>query len=294
MDIPKGLEDWTIEVIEKLVSQGYLETDYYDFKAELTSRELQHNRRLTNSACAFANTRGGFLVFGVGDLDKSIQERIKGIPFDSDLAKDFGDKIRGASPNIYFDFSNPPIPIKGTSRVVFVVHVPQSTERPHATPEGVFYYRTNEGNKQMSYEQIRDSFLRYEERKTKVKLLLVELANLKDDAKGTLVPPNRVSQDYSLVTLETAVLNSLLSDIYSMIHEETQLTTDLFTIRKQATLMNTKIRTLHSRIALPLTNLDQIMREHNQYMQERVDAIVPIIDRVLKKLEDKYALKRPP
>src|SRR5438093_9417418 len=113
-----------MEVIEKLVSQGYLETDYYDFKAELSSRDPQNSQRLTNSACAFANTRGGFIVFGVGDLDKPMQERIRGITVDSDLAKDFGDKIRGASPNVYFDFSNPPVPVRGTNRVIFVVHVP--------------------------------------------------------------------------------------------------------------------------------------------------------------------------
>ena len=282
-----------MEVIEKLVSQGYLETDYYDFKAELSSRDPQNSQRLTNSACAFANTRGGFIVFGVGDLDKPMQERIRGITVDSDLAKDFGDKIRGASPNVYFDFSNPPVPVKGTNRVIFVVHVPQSSERPHITGEGIFYYRTNEGNKQMSYEQIRDSFLRYEERRTKVKLLFVELVNLEADVKATVISPGRASQEYSLTTLDTAVLNSLLPDVYSMIHEDEQLVVDLLLIRRATNIMNNKIRSFHSQMALPLIGKDQIVGAHNQDIEGRVIAVLPIIDRVLKKLEGEYDLKRP-
>ena len=282
-----------MEVIEKLVSQGYLETDYYDFKAELSSRDPQNSPRLTNSACAFANTRGGFIVFGVGDLDKPMQERIRGITVDSDLAKDFGDKIRGASPNVYFDFSNPPVPVRGTNRVIFVVHVPQSSERPHITGEGIFYYRTNEGNKQMSYEQIRDSFLRYEERRTKVKLLFVELVNLEADVKATVISPGRASQEYSLTTLDTAVLNSLLPDVYSMIHEDEQLVVDLLLIRRATNIMNNKIRSFHSQMALPLIGKDQIVGAHNQDIEGRVIAVLPIIDRVLKKLEGEYDLKRP-
>ncbi len=293
MNIPKSVGDWTLEVIERLVGQGYLETDYYDFKAELASQDPQHTRRLTNSACAFANTRGGFLVFGVGDLDRPRQERIRGIPLSSDLAKDFGDKIRGASPNINFDFSNPPISIKGTKLVLFVVHIPQSEDRPHVTPEGIFYYRTNEGNKQMSYEQIRDSFLRYEERRTKVKLLFVELVNLQADVKATLISPDRASQEYSLTTLETGVVNSLLPDIYSMIHEDEELVSDLLMIRRAANIMNTKIRGFHSQMALPIMPKEPIMIRHNQDLQGRIDAVLPIIDRVLKKLEDRYSLKRP-
>jgi len=292
VDIPRTANEWTIALVENLVGQGYLETDYFDFKAELNSRDPFEPRRLTNAACAFANTRGGFLVFGVGDLDLPKSDRIKGIKADSDLGKDFGDKIGRASPNIYFEFNNPPLPIKGTDRVVFVVHIPQSSERPHVTPEGIFYYRTNEGNKQMSYEQIRDSFLRYEERRTKIKLLFVELLNLEGEVKGTLVATTQPPQ-YSLVTLDTAVLNSLLPDVYSMIHEDSQLVRDLLSIRRVANIMNTKIRTFHSQMSLPMTGKDQMVIEHNRDIEGRTAVILPLVDRVLKKLEQSYSLKRP-
>ncbi len=93
MDIPPNVNGWTLELIEKLVAQGYLETDFYDFKAELRSKEVGHNRRLTATACAFANTKGGFIVFGVKDLaNGKMTGRIEGIEADSDLAKEFGEK----------------------------------------------------------------------------------------------------------------------------------------------------------------------------------------------------------
>src|SRR5438034_404633 len=220
MDIPMTADGWTLEIIEKLVAQGYLETDLYDFKAELKGREQGHNRRLTATACAFANTKGGFIVFGVRDLgDGKTTGRVEGIEPDSDLAKDFGEKIRGASPNVLFEFGNPPITIRNSTRVLFVVKIPLSPNRPHSTSEGVFYYRTNEGNRTMSYEQVRDGFLRYEERRTKVKLLLLELLTLEGDAKGTIVQ----APGYSLATLDTTVMNSILPDVYDMIQDDADL-----------------------------------------------------------------------
>jgi predicted HTH transcriptional regulator len=213
MEVPTAVEGWTFEVIERLVGQGYLETDFYDFKAELKGKDPGHMRRLTNTACAFANTKGGFLVFGVKDLDSADKAgRIEGILGDSDLAKEFGDKIRMASPSILFEFSNPPIPIKNSKKVLFVVQIPTSPNRPHVTPEGLFYYRTNEGKKLMSYEQVRDGFLRYEERRTKIKLLLIELVTLEADAKAAAPPPE---QGYSVTTLDTTILSSILPDVYS-------------------------------------------------------------------------------
>lgn len=291
MDIPIAADNWTLEIVEKLVAQGYLETDSYDFKAELRSKDQGHNRRLTATACAFANTKGGFIVFGVKDLgDGRKTGRIEGIEADSDLAKEFGERIRGASPNILFEFGNPPIRVRNSNKVLFVVQIPISPNRPHSTSDGVFYYRTNEGNRIMSYEQVRDGFLRYEERRTKVKLLLVELATLDGDAKATMATPPK----YSLTTLDTSVMNSILPDVYSMIQDDNETVKDLVQIKRIVSRMNSKIRELSGLFGDPAAwGLGAYVEAHNREMESYNGVLLPTIDRVIRKLEARYNLKRP-
>jgi hypothetical protein len=291
MDLPLTIEGWTFEIVEQLVDQGYLETDFYDFKAELNSKEPKHLQRLTTTACAFANTKGGFIIFGVKDLAGGNRAgRIEGIASESDLAKDFGDKIRKASPKILFEFSNPPIKIRNSSKVLFVVQIPISANRPHANGEGAFYYRTNEGNEMMSYEQIRDGFLRYEERRSKMKLLLVELVTLEGDAKATISPPGR----YSLATLDTTVINSILPDVYSMIQDDIMLVKDLIQIRRMVSIMNSKIRELAGIVSHPdAFGFGPLVEIHNKDMESRNDVLLPAIERVVQKIETRYNLKRP-
>jgi len=294
LDRPTSVDDWTYELLESLVNRGYLETDYYDFKAEINSKDPKHNKNLTKTACAFANTRGGFIVFGVGDLRKeNLGIRLKGIKPSSALAKEFGDKIRGASPNIHFEFSNPPIPHKRSDKVFFVVHIPKSSEGPHVTDGGLFYYRTNEGNKLMSYQGIKEGFLRYEERRHKMKLLYVELLSISTDANATIIVPARRSMDYSMVTLEASSLTSLLTDVYSMIQDDSKLVQDLLEIRRIVSVINNQIRAFFSSIILPTTNQAGKIHSHNQALDTRVNILLPLINRVLRKLESRYGLKNP-
>ncbi len=131
MSLPGDPNQWTFQLIRQLVDQGYLETDYYDFKAELNGKDPEHNQRLTKTACAFANTRGGFIVFGIRDLGEETKPRIEGITQSGDLANDFGQKIRAASPTVQFSFGNPPLKVPDSPKVIFVVYIPQSPNRPH-------------------------------------------------------------------------------------------------------------------------------------------------------------------
>ena len=58
--IPDTIEQWTLETVQALAQQGVLENDTFDFKADL--QPADHQRK---TVAAFANTRRGFLAFGV-------------------------------------------------------------------------------------------------------------------------------------------------------------------------------------------------------------------------------------
>lgn len=137
MTIPYTLKGWDYEIIRQLVIEDYYETDTFDFKPVLAPRHQDQKKRddyiqqLLNTVCAFANTYGGFIVFGIEDQkNKKGEDRIVGLDR-TDLATEFGDKIKNVDPTVYYNFKNPPIKIPHKAKVIFVVHIPCSTTRPH-------------------------------------------------------------------------------------------------------------------------------------------------------------------
>ncbi len=69
--LPRTLEELDYPTIRRLVIDGYYETDTFEFKPSLKpefgdqKRRDEYNERILNSASAFANTYGGFMVFGL-------------------------------------------------------------------------------------------------------------------------------------------------------------------------------------------------------------------------------------
>ena len=112
--------------------------------------------------------RAVFIVLGV--KDSNLRFNIKGIDEDKELAHKFGSKIINAQPSIDFDLPKI-ICIPDSQKVLAVIHIPLSDERPHipSPPEKrIFWKRTNKGNVEMIYDEIRMSFQHYEERREKV------------------------------------------------------------------------------------------------------------------------------
>ncbi len=170
MDIPINLEDWNYKIIKQLVELGATETDKFDFKKDLQVRELD------KTVCAFANTDGGFIIFGI--LDEKEQkhnknkDRIEGISesLKYDFKTHFYNQINNCSPNIInFEMREPTIEIPQSSNFLQVISIKKSNNRPHMTQGGVFYRRVNGSNEPMQYHQIRRDFYDLEERKFSVK-----------------------------------------------------------------------------------------------------------------------------
>jgi predicted HTH transcriptional regulator len=97
--------------------EGYCETDTFDFKPILKPvfgdprKHDDYNERILNNVCAFANTYGGFIVFGIEDAkNKEGEDRIVGLDR-LDFAAEFGDKIKDLDPTVYYNFKNAPIKI---------------------------------------------------------------------------------------------------------------------------------------------------------------------------------------
>ena len=92
---PEKLDDWTYEIIEDLLNKNITETDTYDLKINFPK-----DNTLTKLCCAFANTKGGFVILGI--KEEGLGFKIEGIDKDKDLANEFGQKLHPAT-TIYFD-----------------------------------------------------------------------------------------------------------------------------------------------------------------------------------------------
>ncbi|HEY1697782.1 MAG TPA: ATP-binding protein [Polyangiaceae bacterium] len=185
--IPETLDGWTLEVVRRLVDQGVFETDRFDFKEMLPhSKDEEGKRRLRRDTAAFANSAGGFLVFGVKDA-KGVApaDRVVGMLVTVDFPEHFGNYPSACEPSVEWAAKNPPIPL-GADRVIPVVHVPRSSRRPHGVFEdGRWWFckRTNKGTEPMSLGELRDAFSTTREKLAKLRALTEQVQYLHDRAR---------------------------------------------------------------------------------------------------------------
>src|SRR6266852_3734231 len=107
--IPKSLTEWSIPAIANLLIQGYYETELFDFKEMLPSPKNEAEKtRLSKICCAFANSSGGFLIFGVkNNMSLPLTDRLVGLVPTLDFPEHFGTYPRNCNPGIEWDFLNP-------------------------------------------------------------------------------------------------------------------------------------------------------------------------------------------
>lgn len=286
--IPNKLNSWTLEKVEELIKKNIGESDRHDFKRKMPDAET-----LTKICCAYANSKGGFVVIGVREVGK--RWKIEGIENDKELAHNFGQRLK-ANPTI--EFSLPKIiPISEKNRVIAVFEIPQSPERPHvpeiAPDKRIFHKRTNKGNDHMTYEEIKFSFSDFQERREKLKLLYIELLSNVEQMDSMKIKDASKENVHSLVNLDSGILNNLLSDLYTSISKNNELIRILFTIREKTKVINNKIKIFFSQIAMPVTNKGQLVKEHNEFINTQVDVLKPHVLRALEILETEFDLENP-
>lgn len=287
MTIPSTLDAWTYELVKELCGLGQVETDRHDFKFRLPPGET-----LTKICCAFANSNGGFIVLGV--KDRSGHFIVEGTDPNGEIANEFGQKLR-AVPTIHFETPKL-IHISGSPSVLYVFHVPRSENRPHIPADSskrVFWKRTNTGCEQMTIEEIRAQFMNYEERRERVKLLAIELfENQQQLSEISNVDEGR----YSLITLDSAVLDRLLVDSYSVIQDDPDLIKLLFGLRRAIRICKVKSNIFYSQMQMAPYLADEgqaqaLTANHNKFMTEKASVLIPLIDRALRIIEERFGFR---
>jgi hypothetical protein len=210
------------------------------------------------------------------------------------MAHKFGQSI-DASPTVYFSMPRI-LTIPDSDKIIAVFHIPQSPERPHLPSKEdcrTFWKRTNKGNDYMTYEEVKMAFENYEERREKLKLLYIELLYNMEQLRSMKIDDSSKENVHSLMTLDSTIINSLLTDLYTIIGRDTELIRILFTIRQGINIINNKVRIFFMQVALPTMNKNQLVKEHNEIINKNVDYLIPFIARAIGILEKKFSLTNP-
>ena len=291
--IPNSLQLWTIDDVARLAEIGVYESDSFDFKEELPHpSDAASKDRLTKSCAAFANSKGGFLIFGVKSGGPSDGRHV-GIDANIDFPEHFGNYPSRTSPRIDWEFLSPALRLEN-GQLIHVVEIPQSWQAPHAVAgrdDGlIFPKRTNKGNEAMSYSEVQTMFLGYYEKRLKLQLLKAELVQISTDAEGMIITPhNNDGSSYGLPTIELRVLETILSDTYSITQSSGELLAAMNDLRARARVVNNKVAVFRLEVALPMSNKTDTVKSHNDFVRPHCERIIELsktaqeyLDQILK------------
>ena len=299
--IPKSLDEWSLPVITDLLAKGYTETEDFDFKEMLPDRRNDEDKeRLTKSCCAFANSNGGFLIFGISDNKAlPVNDRLVGIPRNpgTEFQVNFGIyPQQKCFPGIYWIPKNPPIQLDNGNDI-HIIYIPRSWNAPHAflysrrgcTGWG-FVKRTNTGNQDLSYEEIRMAFLQYYEKRLKLQLLRAELQTIKHNAGrltryGTDAAGPPPLGDFSLTVLETT-----LADTYTILMSNILLRGHLTQIRNMCGQVNSKLQSILPVYYMPVNDSKTYIR-YNTEVTRLCEGIISTADLALQELDEIISAK---
>lgn len=227
--IPKMLEDWSLPELWRVLTTRIFESDRFDFKEALPdARNDQAKLRLRKTCCAFANSAGGFLVFGVKDeKELDVEARLIGLEPTFDFPASFGDYPSRVEPSVQWDFKNPPLELS-SGRLIHVVHIPKSHSGPHGLfveDRCFFQKRTPKGNEPMTYGELRAKFLDRDRLVTELHWAISEFSRVERTAKSLNVELHRDQWTYEVLMTRFDVVDvrpslKALAGVFKMVDPE--------------------------------------------------------------------------
>lgn len=153
----KHVSQLTYLDIEDLVNVRKEREGYnLDFKKEIGNPD-KAKKELAKDISAFANSSGGYLIIGIDNVyticgtDKLIQNK----PFDEWINQVLNSNVE---PHIFY-FDPKIIEIPNSEKIIVVIHIPESTKKPHIVTElNNYNIRINDSSKSANHSQIREMF----------------------------------------------------------------------------------------------------------------------------------------
>jgi len=152
----KPLKDLEFTDIERLKANKTCESPILDYK-----KQLLEDNKLLKQVSAFANTQGGFLIFGVKETGRGgYPKEILGIDT-SQINKERMEQIILGNVQPKLDVEIVSIPHRDTSKAIIVIQIPNSYLKPHMNNrDKKFYKRYNFEAEPMTEIEVSDTYRR--------------------------------------------------------------------------------------------------------------------------------------
>src|SRR6185436_1830684 len=152
----KHVSELTYSDIDDLVNVRQEKEGYHlDYKGEIAHPD-KAKKELSKDISAFANTGGGYLIIGVDKNYKivGIDQLIQNKSIDECLNQILSSNIE--PPVFYHDPKI--IDIPNNPKIIVIIHVPESTKKPHMVTDSNYHIRINDSSKPANHNQIRDMY----------------------------------------------------------------------------------------------------------------------------------------
>jgi predicted HTH transcriptional regulator len=175
--MPENIDEWDLGIITNILQAGYYEDDTLEFKEKIAGE----NEKISRTSCAFANTSGGVIIFGISnDRTKPPLSRIIGLDKSTDNVLSITHQLHNIYPQIpsqNIHFGKQPIDLGGNKELILVRIIKSNILHSF---ENKFYRRLHGENNFIPYDEIKTKFI--ESRRNHRAFLLVsnELTLIQD------------------------------------------------------------------------------------------------------------------
>jgi predicted HTH transcriptional regulator len=282
----KLANEWNEAYLQELISIGEQEGLRLDYKASAALDKADDKKNeISKDVSAFANSAGGFLVYGMLE-DKHVPTSIDaGVDRNVITKERLESVIKSRIFPIIDDFTVKQIslPSKGPNQVAYVVEIAQATSRaPHQAYDHRYYKRYNYQSTPMEDYEVRDLMRRsiqYGRKFGAAWELDVEVKRLLSSIEGKLNIP--VEDLFERSGLIIAVSNDLRTSGDAMQLFSQGIRQDVAVLVAEIDQYNSRIQTNdtgHRTQARVTTPLREVLQSASERAQRIITSIKPVLD----------------
>lgn len=275
-----NLSEWTDEWIKNILDNDQGEELFFDFKEGINSSDPKHLHNLRKAVTSFANTLGGFIVFGIKDKIKSSGwNRLCRITDIAGFSKELTNKISGGKviPHIFFDGPKEiSIQYENSTYYVLVIKISSSELKPHAivsNSDGLlqFWMRGNSTAIAANYSYLTKMIEESSEIRNLLAALYLDAEYIDTFADKMIIAETDRDKSIPIVKINALVNSEQSSQIISKIPTDITLINLIWRLREKIDIINSYRDMMVSRRTLPLTNSKQENKKDN----DRVAFLIP-------------------